>query len=266
MSETIMPETEVDLKKSAVPAAEDAEQKPPEPISVKIEEVEIATPKTASEAFMLLSVRTAEVATALKEKQLEGAGIIEQVIEGWALMSEILGELAAFAVPCSYASARHVLWAYEAILKRIPEAAKETRHFVGWLRKSRIPACATDKAAPAAMLFYHLTQFASAHYSQMPRPQKSKHGWLVMKGGLEVAISNEESFQLQKKRAFWERYSGRLFGVVGVLLREICGVKEQLAEPPAAEAQQAQAEPADAAAAPTTDDPPAPPASPDPAP
>ena len=220
---TIFPETEVDLKKPRPPA----------------ELVELAVPRTAAEAFSYLAVRAAELAVELKTRLDKGEKLPNGIDEMWAVVSETVRDLGAFAAPLTYANARHVRWAYQTVLRRVPQSRMETEPLLSFLRQ--VPACANEKAAPAALLFFQLARFCVAHAESFPVPHRVKgkpqlvvdtgapppaDGWAYEKDGLTVFVSNEDAYQMQQKRFFWGRYSQQLLRVVEVLLREICGVPE----------------------------------------
>lgn len=187
-----------------------------DPASGKLLHLDI--PRTASEAFAFLSVRAAEVSVKLRSENAAAA-------DGWAMISEVLGKLSEFTTHFPYATARHVRWAYETLLKRVPGSAVETEPLTKWLQ--RVPACASDKAAPAALLFNYLADCAGMYSVGMPQPQGKANEWFYMKGELALPLSNEQAYALGQQRHFWGAiYRKRLLGVVGILLREICGVEE----------------------------------------
>jgi hypothetical protein len=184
-------------------------------------------PRTASDAFAFLSVRTAELSAKLRSGDLPGATPKDVTVaaDAWAMISEVLGKLAEFTKPFPHANARHVRWAYETLLKRVPESAVETEPLAKWLQ--RVPACASDKAAPAALLFDYLANCCGMYAASLPQRQGKPNEWFYMKGELALPLSNEQAYALGQQRVFWGAiYRKRLLGVVGILLREICGVEE----------------------------------------
>ncbi len=204
------------------PSASSPDAAPPSPADT----IELALPKTASEAFMFLAVRAAErFARDPKEQQ-------------WALISEVFKKLAEFTTAFPYASARHVKWGYAVVYKRVPQAQSEAGPLVKWLDK--IPALATDKAAAAPLLWHYIASCAGQYAASIPVPRGKPGAWEYMKGELTIPCSNEDAYMLSQQRHFWSTYQGRLLYVVGVLLQEMAGVPvPQAAVAPAGEVERA---------------------------
>lgn len=180
--------------------------------------LELDLPKSASECFKFLSIRAAERYAANPEDQK------------WAMISDVFGRLAEFSAPFPHASARHVKWAYQIILRRVPQSAEETGPLVEWM--SKIPALATDKAAAAPLLWHYLANCAGRYGSSIPVPQGKPGAWQYERAGLAIPCSNEEAWALGQQRHFWSVYQGRLLFVVGCLLQEMAGVPVEVAVAP----------------------------------
>lgn len=175
-------------------------------------------PRTASEAFHFIAVRAAEKAIA--EGQREGGAKNAQM---WGNISETYKGLSAFSAQLPQAKARHLKWSYLVILEAIPESEVEIGQLLRWLEK--VPACADDKAAPAAFLWFHLGQCSFIHGQSLPRPQRTAQGWTCEHNGLTRVLSNEESYGLQQQRHFWsQRYYDRCMQTAGILLRKLSGI------------------------------------------
>lgn len=190
--------------------ADPAEPEQPDEQPAHRDLIELALPKTASDAFMFLSVRAAEYyATHTAEQQ-------------WAMISEVFKKLAEFASSFPYASARHVKWGYAVVFKRVPQARDEAGPIVKWLEK--VPALATDKAAAAPLLWHYIASCAGQYAGSIPVPRGKPGAWEYMKGELTIPCSNEQAYMLGQQRHFWATYQGRLLYVVGLLLQEMVGV------------------------------------------
>jgi len=185
--------------------------------------VDIDTPRSASQAFDLLSIRAAEKALA--------DAVPSQM---WLSISEVMKVLRDFTRPMdTIVSARHVRWAYETMLRRAPPSAVELGPIVAWL--ARVPSCALDKAAPAVLLFHYLAHCSAAHAMSIPRPTGGPGNWSYLSpDNLTLRITNEEAYNFGATRHFWQQYHKRLQVVMGELLKEMCNV----APPPAAPAQE----------------------------
>ena len=175
-------------------------------------------PRTASEAFHFLSVRAAE--KVIEEAKREGGAAAAQM---WGNISETYKGLSAFSAQLPQAKARHLKWSYLVILEAIPDSAVELGQLLRWLEK--VPACADDKAVPAAFLWFHLGQCSFIHGQSLPRPQRTAQGWTCEHNGLTRVLSNEESYGLQQQRHFWsQRYYDRCMQTAGILLRKLSGI------------------------------------------
>jgi hypothetical protein len=202
----------------------------------------------------------------MADAKQKGEDIPPGIVEQFAEISGVLKTLGGFCEPVGFATARHIRWAYDTVFKRLrsmPQVVQEMGPCSAWL--SKVPACSNDKAAPAVLLFHYLSACSMMHAQQIQQPQRDEatKSWIINRGGVVVAISNEDSYQIQRSRHFWTQYGQRLNGLLGVLLREMCGVEEmgpkaaaeKLAEMQAREAtaKQPAAAEADTASAPEAD-------------